>query len=344
MLQKSEVGWRSVRPPGCPSNRVRAWAPWRWIESSPACSGSSWWKVTFVRCPARRRIVGPGKLPPKVQSLVLAPGRICCSASRIPIRTWSSRRTGGIGKRLRKGTAASAGSGSVLSGSRPPPPPRRGRSAARAPPPRAPSRARRPKRGGVEGCPAVPLAGRRRQRYYRSDDVHFALHFGMHRAHEVERGAGLGGDLLGDVRPRLLFTGEPGVALLAAGVAHRAPAGGARLHQVDRDLLGFRVEAVPLGDREADLLRREAGVLRFAGLRQRALGDQREGVRADLFRAGLVDDFQLISGGHRFRTDELQLAFGELYGDRLGGAGRDHGGAGETRGAEDESERGRRDR
>ena len=41
------------------------------MVSSPAFAGSWWWKVTRVRRPARRRTVGPGKLPPKVQSLVV---------------------------------------------------------------------------------------------------------------------------------------------------------------------------------------------------------------------------------------------------------------------------------
>ena len=39
---------------------------------------------------------------------------------------WSSRRTGGIGSRARNGTAASAGGGSAVSGSRPPPLPLQG--------------------------------------------------------------------------------------------------------------------------------------------------------------------------------------------------------------------------
>lgn len=64
MRQYRELGWALVRPPGWPSNWVRLWPPWRWTESSPTFSGSWWWKVTRVRCPARRRIVGPGKLPP----------------------------------------------------------------------------------------------------------------------------------------------------------------------------------------------------------------------------------------------------------------------------------------
>lgn len=64
MRQKRETGWALVRPPGWPSNWVRLWPPCRWTESSPTFSGSWWWKVTRVRSPARRRIVGPGKLPP----------------------------------------------------------------------------------------------------------------------------------------------------------------------------------------------------------------------------------------------------------------------------------------
>ncbi len=113
MLQKAEIGWRLVRPPGWPSNWVRLWPPWRWIESSPTFSGSWWSKVTRVRWPARRRIVGPGKVPPKVHRRVFGPGKICCSAARIGIRMWSSVRTSGIGSRERKGSAASAGGGSA---------------------------------------------------------------------------------------------------------------------------------------------------------------------------------------------------------------------------------------
>ena len=64
MRQKLEIGWRLVRPPGWPSNRLRLWPPCRWTESSPASAGSSWRKVTSVRWPARRRTVGPGKVPP----------------------------------------------------------------------------------------------------------------------------------------------------------------------------------------------------------------------------------------------------------------------------------------
>src|SRR6476620_3472414 len=166
---------------------------------------------------------------------------------------WSSRRTGGIGSRARNGVAASAAGGSAVSG-RPPLLPRIGRSVARAPPPRAPRKARRPKRRrGAEDCPAVALGDRDGRRSDRRDDVDLALHPGVNGAHVVERRARCGGHFLAEGLA-LLFR-EPGVALLAGGVAVGAPAGGAGLGGVLRDLFGFRVEAVPDRDREADVLR-----------------------------------------------------------------------------------------
>ncbi len=79
-------------------------------------------------------------------------------------------------------------------------------------------------------------------------------------------------------------------------------------------------DAVPLGDRHADVFRREADLTRLRGLRQRTLGDQREGVRTDLFRVGLVEHREVFAGDDRLRRDEAQTAFAVLHVDGVGGA------------------------
>src|SRR6185312_13610838 len=297
MSQYSLNGWAPVRPPGWPSNWVRLWAPCRWTLSSPTLGGSSWRKVTSVRAPAGRRIVGPGKLPPKVQSRVLWPGRICCSAARIGSSIRAPFSSRGIGSGSRNGTpAAWAVAPSSQESARPRPPP--GTRVASTPPPRTPRKARRPRRGCANGLPGCDSGGRRQH-------LDLALHPGMDRAHVVERGAGLRGHLLFDFAARF-FTGEPGVAFLLHR-AHRAPTFRADFDVLLADLFRFRVELMPFGDRQTDVTRGEARLTCLGGLRQRAFGDQREGVRADLARLGVVDDPQLFAFVHGARPEEPHL-------------------------------------
>src|SRR5882757_5515281 len=233
MLQYSENGWAPVRPPGWPSNWVRLWAPCRWTLSSPTSAGSSWRKVTSVGAPAGRRIVGPGKLPPKVQSRVLRPGRICCSAARIGSSIRAPVSSRGIGSGSRNGTpAACAVAPSTQESARPRPPP--GTRVASTPPPRTPRKARRPRRGDemVRSISGSVDDGR--------EHLDLALHPGVHRAHEIEGGAGLRRHLPFGFAARF-FAREPGIAFLADR-AHRAPAFRSRFHVDLADFFGFRVE------------------------------------------------------------------------------------------------------
>ena len=133
-------------------------------------------------------------------------------------------------------------------------------------------------------------------------------------------------------------SGEPGVAGLALG-ALGVPAALARLDRV----LGHRVvrafDAVPFGDRPADAFR-EAGFPFLRRRRAQRRFDQREGVRADLFRVGFVDDRQFFAVGDRFGGDEFER-FGPaaLDVDRVGGRAGALVAAGQRR-----AEGGRRDR
>ncbi len=82
---------------GWPSSTAATCAPWLWIVSEPADSGSWFWNVTCVAAPAGRRIVGPGNVPPKVHICVGGPARIGTAACWIGIVMSAPVRTGGIG-------------------------------------------------------------------------------------------------------------------------------------------------------------------------------------------------------------------------------------------------------
>src|SRR6476469_2909616 len=181
---------------------------------------------------------------------------------------------------------------------------------------------RYPGRRGKLGAPGAvnlrrfqPLLARRRDGC--GQDVSRAVHPGMDGAHEVDRRARRGTDFLRDRRIRFRAR-EPGVALLA-DAAERVPAFEADLDRVHlhRSVAFY---TVPLGDRHADVVRREAGLARLRRLRDRALGDEREGVGADLFRVGLVQHLEFLAGDDRLRRFEAQAALAVLDVDGVGAA------------------------
>ena len=112
------------RRTGCGCGR-RAGGP----RARPPAAGSSWWKVTLVRWPARRRtVVARGRCRRRSRASSCGPAGSAASASRIGIWMWAPLSSRGIGSRARKGTAASACGGSSPNGSRPLPPPLSGSS------------------------------------------------------------------------------------------------------------------------------------------------------------------------------------------------------------------------
>ena len=142
-----------------------------------------------------------------------------------------------------------------------------------------------------------------------------AVHPRVDGAHEIDGRARGGADLLGD-RSARLGAGEPGVALFGQA-AERVPAFGPNFDRIDFHR-AVALDAVPVGDRHADVLRGEADLARLRRLRDRALGDQREGVRADLFGVGLVQHLEFFAGDDRLRRFEAQTAFAGLDVDGVG--------------------------